>query len=480
MASLPADSVPGDRAVVPITVSNTGKGTAAGRMDITLYATTTGQLDGSEIELAHLVNQPVNIRVGASRAYRAAVTLPAMPKGAYRLVAVVDASDAFGELDETNNVAVSDDAAGFEWRFGNVGARRNVRLTVPDGQGRPVALSLTGPGTGTVVSTEGSLGVGTVDTTPASVLSITPLERGASTTLTAMLLEGSFRMINAPAVDLAGSAYVLGSVGTLRMHDLADGALLLGRSYEGGPSLDGIVAAPQTPCTIVLNELDGATVESALQPVKSITAARWIDGDGDWDLMAPRVDRLTIRGDFGADLLLTGADVSARQRTLGAATITGDLLEGSRWDVQAGQTGLVNVGGTVRQSVLRFADNVGSIIVGATDGSDFGAGVALGVLTADRHALVDAPQAIIGSFTVKGLPVPKGQAVGRFFADSFISAGIGTLNLLNWDGQGGLYGPADGIGRVVHRDTADRSNTWIWPAPPKQVSADPDDFVHLL
>jgi hypothetical protein len=210
-----------------------------------------------------------------------------------------------------------------------------------------------------------------------------------------------------------------------------------------------------------------------------VISAGWVGS------VVSKVNRtLGTTGNFGADLVLTGNDIQPWKPTLGRATIAGDLLAGTCWDVQSGLVGSLTFGGTVRQSVVRSASNIKSITVGATDGSDFGAGVALNLLESNRHVdvgdVANAPQATIGTFTVKGLKLPKGAQIPRFFMDSNISAGIGKLNLLNWDGLGGLFAPAGGVKSVKHKDTADKLNCWVWPAPPLQVSTGPDDFIHII
>lgn len=225
--------------------------------------------------------------------------------------------------------------------------------------------------------------------------------------------------------------------------------------------------------------------------VGSVTAAQWNAGslNATWVkavvTKGKRADRNgagALAGHFGADVTLSG--VSALKATLGSVRIAGDLLPGTCWDVQSGLVGSLKFSGTVQQSIVRSAGNIKSITVGATDGSDFGAGVAMDLLESNRHVEVgdaaNIPQATIGTFTVKGLKLPKGAPIPRFFVDSCISAGVRKLNLLNWDDQGGLFAPAGGVKSVKHKDTADKTNCWVWPAPPTQLSTGPDDFVHIV
>ena len=115
---------------------------------------------------------------------------------------------------------------------------------------------------------------------------------------------------------------------------------------------------------------------------------------------------------------------------------------------------------------------MGSILLGATDGSDFLAGIAD---TAGRHASGEAdfvnPLAIIRSVKIKGL---KGSS-DRFFVDSnFSAASLGTINLLNVDYSNndesfGLFALDQDTGKEIrsisYRDTV-TGERWKWPVVP--------------
>jgi len=157
-------------------------------------------------------------------------------------------------------------------------------------------------------------------------------------------------------------------------------------------------------------------------------------------------------GDFGATLNLTGQDKRG---------VSLNKLQ---------------VAGTARNSTVRTAGSMGSILLGATDGSDFLAGIAD---TAGRHASGEAdfvnPLAVIRSVKIKGWKVPKGEAASRFFVDSnFSAASLGTVNLLNVDYSNddesfGLFALDQGIGKAIKsisaRDTV-TGERWKWPVVP--------------
>jgi len=196
----------------------------------------------------------------------------------------------------------------------------------------------------------------------------------------------------------------------------------------------------------------------------TIMAAQWDDGslNAAWakTVMTKGNRDPSITGDFGATLNLTGQDT--RGMSLNK----------------------LQVAGTARNSAVRTAGSMGSLLLGATDSSDFLAGISDDVTRyAANHADFENPLASIKSVKIKGI---KGAA-GRFFEDTNISASaLGTVSILNADfvnGECGLYAcDADGdreIRRVSYRDT-ESGEQWAWPAKGLQVFAGRDEFIRIL
>jgi ELWxxDGT repeat protein len=289
-------------------------------------------------------------------------------------------------------------------------------------------------------------------------------------------IKGSRATALRPAVrgDLQADLHT-SRLGTLSVRGLWDGAELTVDGYDErtGLSIKSITAGGVG--TVNASLTGGLAKLRVSQWQSGIIAAGWIGS------VRSKADAgLGTRGNFGADLQLTGEALPDGRLTLASVTIGGDL-EGACWDVRSGSVGKLLVGGTATGSIVRSAGNVRSITLGAAVSSDFGAGVDLDVLRTQRHAdAVSAPVGVISAFTVKGLKLPPGTPVPRFFIDSCISAGIGKLSLLNWDGQGGLYAPAGAVRSVTHRDTAEPLNKWTWPPPITQLSSGPDEFIHIL
>jgi len=189
----------------------------------------------------------------------------------------------------------------------------------------------------------------------------------------------------------------------------------------------------------------------------TIMAAQWDSGSLDalWakNIMTKGNRRdPAITGDFGASLTLTGQD--SRGMSLNK----------------------LQVAGTARNSTVWTAGSMGTLMLGATEGSDFLAGIAE---TAGRHASGEAdfvnPLAVISSAKIKGRKVPKGQVSPRFFVDSnFSVASLGAVSLLNVDYSNddesfGLFALNQGTGKEIKsisaRDTV-TGERWKWPFVP--------------
>jgi len=375
-------------------------------------------------------------------------------------------------------------------------------------------------------------GVGIVVADASNVASITDNRRGpigdlafiaSSAPIGTLTLKGGVAGYNLNGVSLGGLAlpadvdgdgsttdqtgvYVASGLskaldirGQVHADVVAAGGLTSFRNVAPLVGVDVVIGASTNPkATIALacGQIADVNIVSAL-PVTSLTAIEWLDTGGGQDTVhAPSVGSILITGRranaragitalagrFDADMILSGVGVLAGKSTLGSVKIAGDLDTGL-WDVQ-GNIGTVSAAGTSRNSLVRSSGDITGFTVGASDGSDFGAGVGFGLLQSDGHVEVgdaaNAPTGTIKTFTVAGWRIAAGQPVPRFFIDSNISARIGRLNLLNWDGQGGLFAPSGSVKSAVYRDSTDKTKNWVYPPPPRQLSSGPNDFIHII
>jgi serralysin len=99
---------PGKKAVIAITVANSGNVRAKGRLQIALSASTDPA--GANSQILRLASAPIAIAPGAKAVLRLTVPLPAaMVPGAYFITAGIDPNNAFAESNPNDNTATSSD-----------------------------------------------------------------------------------------------------------------------------------------------------------------------------------------------------------------------------------------------------------------------------------------------------------------------------------------------------------------------------------
>jgi hypothetical protein len=215
-----------------------------------------------------------------------------------------------------------------------------------DDNGIAVKVLLSGPGSAEAwFPNVGQANLGRIvltATTTTSTLSITPVKYGTKTTVGAIDVKGSLGSLTATAVTLQGDLGISGTLGRLTLDSLTGGTIHIG----------GLPTARTGPTLTFSQVVDGSVVST--MPIGSITAKRWLDGDGAPDtITAPRLGTLSITGDalhkvagdFAAGLVLSGLGETTYTKTLTTATIKGSAAP-ALWDV-SGKVGAVRVGGSV-------------------------------------------------------------------------------------------------------------------------------------
>jgi len=362
--------------------------------------------------------------------------------------------------------------------------------TFIDSTGDIVTVKLRGGGTGEILlpgPTGDALTVKVSGTTSKSSLIIATKGRGARTEVGDIVVEGqALKALIGKTTDIAGDVTVYGTLGSLLLGDIAEGHTIT----IGG-------TAYNKPAKMVLGRVQDTSLTSQT-PIKSLTVTDWLDTDGQDDLIqAPWVGKVAtkgiksnprkgvagVAGDFEANVDLSG--VGATKATLGSVKIAGDV-DHVAWDV-VGLLGKLAVRGTAHDSQVRTTGSIKAIALGASEGSDFLAGMQPAVARYAHKAddFLD-PDATIKSFKITGL---KDAGTRWFFADSNVSAGwIGTVKLLNvnFDNAGNLFGLQacdsdlfrDEIKSVKWRDTEDKSVKGNWPKGPTE--APPDFGIEIL
>lgn len=373
----------------------------------------------------------------------------ALPMGADQTV-MVDATTLIDRLIVHKSLTFLDD--------------QQVPVTVKVSRGTAI-VNLSGAGTGSILS------VTSPDVTAKTSITLsTP--RGTTTTIHGASFDGDLKSFSAATAELDGAFSAVGTVGKLTLGDVNSGSTI----DVGAPAFKGSLA-------VTLGSVQDLKMTS-LTSLSKLTVTDWADSDAGFDLTAPSIGKLTVKGatgkaaDFAADLQLTGAPGTAK--TLNSVSIAHDLL-GSTWDI-TGAVNSVKVTGTVAGSTLR-ADSFSSISVGAASGSDFLAGIALAMRRPSGHDDFADAAGFIKSFKVAGWRVPKGQAPPDLFVDSNVAAAtIGSVTLKNVDYASGAdaFGiwartpdlvTAKPLGKVSCADSAlvgaaIVTTKWTWPGQP--------------
>jgi len=407
----------------------------AGTVDVTFTVT----LSGSHDQAVSVDYATADGSATAGEDYTAqSDTLNFAPGQTTRIVTVSVNGDEALEVDETFHLdlsspvgAVLGDGRGTATILNDDGLVRGFdathKVTFLDASGDLVTVSMKGPGLGRVVTSAANGfdpdSISLTGTTAKTKVTITTKGKGSFTTIRQIKADGRLGGFTGKTLDLLGDF-------TLR--DVTGDYLI----DIGAPDPGDV----KTASTIVLGQVTGASLTS-LTPIKSLTVTDWTGASPAGQITAPWIGKLTakgnrkagVAGDFLADLTLT--DPPGTKPTLAAAKIAGSIT-GAAWEI-AGDMGKLTVLGAVTDSRLRTEGSMAGVTVGASDGSDFLAGV---------DAAVNSPPdgiddfvnvlAAIKSFKVKGI---KGDTAPRwFFAGSNVSAAtIGTVKLLNVDFDNG-------------------------------------------
>jgi len=202
-----------------------------------------------------------------------------------------------------------------------------------------------------------------------------------------------------------------------------------------------------------------------------------------------------IAGDFAANLTVKGLkavtgpllgtatiahDVTGGAWTIGDAAMaafTGNTVTtitvshdvtGSTWKI-LGSAGTLDIKCTAMNSMIRASGTITTLNLGATDGSEFQAGVTAEKASADMLVADVNDLAAIKTINVHGWYVPAGQPK-QFFVkgSSFLAGQIGTVSFTNAAGMDSfdIYvpDPATDVKSVKNTDNVTPTNNWTWPS----------------
>jgi hypothetical protein len=350
-----------------------------------------------------------------------------------------------------------------------------------DDNGTAVKVLLSGPGSAEAWFPHvGQANLGRIiltATTSTSTLSITPVKYGTKTTVGAIDVLGSLGSLTAAAVTLQGDLGISSTLGRLTLDSLSGGTIHIG----------GLPTARTGPTLTFSQVVDGSVVST--MPIGSITAKRWLDGDGAPDtITAPRLGTLSITGDalhklagdFAAGLVLSGLGETTYTKTLTTATIKGCAAP-TLWDV-SGKVGAVTVGGSVGAAgqpwQLANATALASLNLGQVADAQVTVGGAIGTIRAKfwTDGAIQAQK--ITSITTTGIAktLTAPAVSGDFGADVTLDnpaskTPLLAMTLAGWlDGAlvvvcaACLGGPADTFGRTHGKEVVVSTTNRNFPA----------------
>ena len=336
--SLPGVFVPGDKGSAQVLIANAG-GVAKGKVNVELYASLDGVIDGSDTLLdtgATLANKSINLKTGKTAKLTGKFVVPAsLANGEYFLIARVT---PLGISGATDTVAVSPATAEKVTQFGVVGGRKNVKYVYTDADGTQVTCILKGNGNGAVSTDVDNNVVMTLAGTDARS-KFTLLSKGGTgdgankTSINQLSINGPIASITGKGVRLTESL----TAGDVKSIVLAD---LIGGDGDVSVALGGT-----TPVSLSLGKVADAIMTSTA-PIRSMKATSWADaGFSDDVITTPWLGKLAVKNSFGAGLALSGAG-APKGTTLAGAKI-GQTLDASRWVATTGNVGAIVVGGNV-------------------------------------------------------------------------------------------------------------------------------------
>ncbi len=263
------------------------------------------------------------------------VTLPA---GDYKVLARV----VFGGDEETtsNNSGEAPGSVTISYDFGDIGRNGSLHLQMLLSFTSFIKIDLRGGGRGELISSGGSFSLVLTGTTARTRLDIETPNSFIFASLGGITVDGPIGLIIAPRVDINGDISISGAVGRIELRDVSNSAWSIG---GGGRT-----------SRIEVRNLVNVSLSSE-QPISRLDAALWQTFDGGDDaFVAPRVDRLTIRGGFDPDLSIAGSGTAP---VLSSVTIRGAAT--GRWDI-LGNVNSISVGSTT----TGFGANIAGVIRG--------------------------------------------------------------------------------------------------------------------
>jgi hypothetical protein len=439
-------AVPGDVVTVKLHVVNSGAGDlAAQSIGVALSASADQTLDGSDFALATVSVKLPALAAGGHADVSFTVKLPGdISAGDDFLLAKLDSANTVAESNEVNNTAVADHVLPVVLAAGQVGTRKNVKLTFLDDAGNLVTIAVA-KGTAQVTAVDPVTGALDLDVAAGSAVTLTakpPTGAGGAV--------GHIKLRNITIGSAPAGAPAFGAAAAV--------APPLTTFTAKNATITGVFDAPDGLKTLTLEAADGATINigpsasltnsiaitigrvtntsiHSLMNISKLTAINWLDSDATADtISAPVLTALKITGDkksvtagdFQAGLDIGGA--AGVKLALGTVAIAGALGSGDAQDpavwsvtgaagsVSAGATGGWSLTGATALATLKLgrvasATLAGSADLGAITATEWLAGSISAASVKSIKTTGDTKNAVAGTFsaavTLTGSADPK-------------------------------------------------------------------------
>lgn len=266
-------------------------------------------------------------------------------------------------------------------------------------------------------------------------------------TVMSITADDTLKSIKAPAVHLVGDLSVDGNLRSLVLGDVSG----IGRREQLIRIIGSFTRDPKAVVAITLGAVSDLRIITAV-PIKSLTAAEWLDDEtdgadgGDWlddlydhvdTIMAPSLGTLTIKptaaggsGRFQADLQINPDDNATMAKVLGTVSIAGQVSDAD-WDID-GDAGVIRAAATAGDWSL---DVEGTVHVVQTT-----SGLMDGSVAAKKINQLKAKTLLTVGVLTTGIASDK-VSIGLLTAQSVSGAtfvldgGVQTIKVNRWTGS---------------------------------------------
>jgi hypothetical protein len=281
--------------------------------------------------------------------------------------------------------------------FGTIGTHHNLTYTVSNISGQKAVLSISGPGMGTVMQTNGVTDLYVTHTTGASTLHLT--SKGAPFAFGDVTVQGALASLDARTAAINGNFSISGA---MKQFNLAAGGVA-----GGAGSVFTLGGAGSVSLSV--GDMESVTFDSS-ETIRALTAGDWQGGI----ISAPAINVLTVKGDLSANVFVHGAmrlssakigsvsdDTWAIPGGIGALAVLGNLSAANIYaGANAGPDNILGTNDDVYGATTIRSFTVGGyalsivVVAGAAPSPDGG--------TIQVAAVVLA-KSVIGAITVKGI-----------------------------------------------------------------------------